>query len=106
MRLWPEHYWSHLVRQASLNRVLRVPLMLVLSFLAGRAVLELAPSLLVPLGRLVKVKESFCTCPCQASFLFRTIGQLSKIVLSPEYLIIQLGVLYVEDFMWHFVQLI
>ena len=103
MRLWPEHYWSHSVRQASLNRVLRVPLMLVLSCLAGRAVLELASSLL---GRLVKVKESCCTCPCQALFLFRTIGQLSKIVLLPEYLIIQLGVLYVEDFMWHFVQLI
>ena len=106
MRLWPEHYWSHLVRQASLNRVLRVPLVLVLSFLAGRAVFELAPSLLVLLGRLVKVKESCYTCPCQASFLFRTIGQLSKIVLLPEYLIIQHGVLYVEDFMWHFVQLI
>ena len=106
MRLWPEHYWSHSVRQASLNRVLRVPLMLVLSSLAGRAVLELAPSLLVPLEPLLKVKELCCTCPCQASFLFRTIGQLSKIVLLPEYLIIQLGVLYVEDFMWHFVQLI
>ena len=106
MRLWPEHYWSHLVRQASLNRVLRVPLMLVLSCLAGRAVFELAPSLLVPLGRLVKVKESCYTCPCHASFLFKTIGQLSKIVLLPEYLIIQLGVLYVADFMWHFVQLI
>ena len=86
--------------------MLRVPLVLVLSCLAGRAVFELAPSLLVPLGRLVKVKESCYTCPCQASFLFKTIRQLSKIVLLPEDLFIELGVLYFEDFMWHFVQLI
>ena len=62
MRLWPEHYWSHLVRQASLNRVLRVPLMLVLSFLVGRLLVKPVPSILVPLCRFMKIVDLCYLC--------------------------------------------
>ena len=62
MRLWLELFWNHLVRLESPNRVLRVPLMLVPSSSMGRVLIKLAPSILVPWSRFVKVGGLCCRC--------------------------------------------